>query len=154
MWFLSLFVDINTIKIYCKNIKSTHKKVKKQITIKWLKQIDIIIILIAAQLNTTGGDVTIIPSVVGVHGEAPGVVVTIRVQISAVVGVVDQGLVSGVGVRRLIGPRLTRYSRTCHVGLSFILPTATRRQTLGEFFDWKQGRRKLLICKDKILSNI
>lgn len=135
MWFLSLFVDINTTKIYCKNIKSTHEKVKKQITIKWLKQIDIIIILIAAQLNTTGGDVTIIPSVVGVHGVAPGVVVTIRVQISAVVGVVDQGLVSGVGVRRLIGPRLTRYSRTCHVGSSFILPTASRRQTLGEFFD-------------------
>lgn len=154
MWFLSLFVDINTIKIYCKNIKSTHEKVKKQITIKWLKQIDIIIIIIAAQFHTTCRDITILPSFVRVHGVAPGVIVTIRVQISAVVGVVEQGLVRGVGVRRLFGPRLTRSSRSCHVGSSFILPTATRRQTLSEFVDWKQNKRKLWICRDIIFSNI
>lgn len=82
---------------------------------------------------TTRRNITELPLFQWVHCKAPWVVwFAVWIEVSAVIRVVDQGFVPVMGVRRLVGPRLTRSSTFCHVGCSSILPTTAWRQTFFE----------------------
>lgn len=72
------------------------------------------------------------------------VVVALGVQISAVVGVVDQGLEPGMFMGSLFGPGLTLSPGTRHIDPPFVFAATTGRQAFNFGFHWKTGSKSYL----------